>query len=224
MDDNNNLASQAIQAALNGNWNEAIKLNTEILKQDKKDVEALLRLARSYEELGKVRLAKTAFNKVLRIDKFNQIAKRSLVKFKDYKISSKDKKRTNQQIQCNLFLEEPGKTKSVLLVSLAPPKTVLSLNVAQQLKLSVGKMSISVKDKQNRYLGRLPDDLSQRLIKLINWGYEYVIVVKAIEKNNLQVFIKEIKRSKKYDYIPSFSTTSEAYHSFIPKGIIEEEA
>lgn len=225
---NNNLASKAIQAALSGNWSEAIKLNLAILKKLPEDIEALLRLAKAYEEVGEIKLAKKTYRKVIKIDKFNPIAKRGLKKLSAWKTSEKKrvsrKKQKLQAIKSDLFLEEPGKTKTVSLIKLAPPEILLKLDTAEEVKLAVGKHSISVRDKQNNYLGRLPDDLSQRLIKLINGGNQYLAVVKAVDQKMLKIFIKEIKQSKRNASLPSFPSLGEQYHAFLPKEAIKEKA
>lgn len=218
---NNNLTTLAIKTALAGNWKKAAELNLEILKKQPDDLEALLRLAKAYEEVGEIKQAQKTYRRATRIDKFNPIAKRGLIRLQDSK--KVKRKAVLSPIKNNLFLEEPGKTKTVSLVRLAPAKILLKLDAAEEIKLTTGKRSISVRNKQNNYLGRIPDDLSQRLIKLINRGNQYLAVVKAVEPKMLQIFIKEVKKSKKNAHIPSFSVSSEQYQAFLPKKVIREK-
>lgn len=75
------LYQQAINQALAGNWQAAADLNLEILKSDKNNVDALCRLAKAYAGMGKKTLVVKTYRKVLRLDKFNPIAKNNLVKF-----------------------------------------------------------------------------------------------------------------------------------------------
>ena len=72
---NEDLAQKAVAAALAGDWKEAEKINKQILKGDKSDVDALNRLARAYAEQGNLKKAKETAQKVLKINTFNQIAK-----------------------------------------------------------------------------------------------------------------------------------------------------
>lgn len=218
---NNNLITLAIKTALAGNWKKATELNLEILKKQPDDLEALLRLAKAYEEVGEIKQAQKTYRRATRIDKFNPIAKRGLIRLQDSK--KVKRKAVLSPIKNNLFLEEPGKTKTVSLLRLAPAKILLKLDAAEEIKLTPGKRSISVRNKQNNYLGRIPDDLSQRLIKLINRGNQYLAVVKAVEPKMLQIFIKEVKKSKKNAHIPSFSVASEQYQAFLPKKVIREK-
>ena len=71
---NEELAQKAIHAALASEWDEAVKINKAILKENSEDIGALNRLARAYAELGKINLAKRTSAKVLRIDSHNKIA------------------------------------------------------------------------------------------------------------------------------------------------------
>ena len=223
MQKNINLNLQAIQAAISGNWQKAIDINSQILKTSSQNIEAVLRLAKAYEELGKPILAKKMYKKSIKIDKFNSIAKRALVRMKEKKcVKNKDtgyKKMLNE----DLFLEEPGKTKSVSLIRLASPKILLSLNTAEPLSLCMGSRIISIRDRQKRYLGRLPDDLSQRLIKLIKRGNKYQAIVKELDKKKLIIFIKECKKSKKNKDLNSFPCKGDQYHTFLLRDIIDNE-
>lgn len=217
---NNHIINLAIEAALNCNWREAIKINKKLLKESSKDLESLLRLGHAYEESNQLKLAKRCYNKVLKIDKFNPIAKRNNLRLKT---SKSRKKSSNQITSADFYLEEPGKTKIVSLVNLAPPTVLMKLNASEQLIPAVGKRSICFRDQQKHYVGRLPDDLSKRLIRLISRGNEYVTVVKDVNKKMLQVFIKETKKGDKNKTIISFPTIADQYHTFLSPEMVKEE-
>ncbi len=72
------LKSQAIQTALTGNWDQAISLNQELLKNNPTDIDALNRLAFAYSITGKTKEARNLYHKVLEIDTLNSIALRGL--------------------------------------------------------------------------------------------------------------------------------------------------
>ena len=67
MDEIRNLEKQAIDAAFNNHWQEAINLNKKILKLDKNNLEAILRLGFSYFQLQKFDEAKKIYQKGLKI-------------------------------------------------------------------------------------------------------------------------------------------------------------
>ncbi len=214
------LNEKAIKAALVSDWEEAIKLNLEILKIDKESIEALCRLARAYLEKGELKSAKKTYQKVLKLDRFNPIAKRNLEKIKE-NVSVPLINKQKKQITNGLFLEEPGKTITVKLVRLASPKILLCQNVADEVNLNLKKRFIMVSDDKKNYLGRLPDDLSRRLIQLISLGNRYISVIKSVGKNNLEIFIKEVKRSKRNKNTPSFPISPDQYNSFLPSEVID---
>lgn len=220
MDD---LAQQAIDLALRGNWEEAASLNKQILKQAPKDEEALNRLARASLELGDYKKAVLCYKKVLRIDPYNAIAQRALLRLLKAK---KTKKRKNVSLPsvADLFLEEPGKTKTVSLIHLGDEAVINSLNSGDAVKLFPHLHRVSVKTMDRNYIGRLPDDLSRRLIKLTRAGNEYNSLVKSVSPDNVKIFIREIKRSQDLGNIPSFPITERlGYIPSLPQDSMQEE-
>lgn len=214
---NDTLAQDAISAALAGNWRKALEINTTILKEDQKDIDALNRLSKAYAELGKLNKARQTAKRVLKIDPFNTIATKSLEKWKGLK---KGETYSSSPSPAQVFLEEPGKTKILSLLHLGSSKILAKLDSGDEVKLNTHSHRVSVITKDGRYVGRLPDDLSARLRKLIKYGNEYSVYIKSIDKNDVKVFIREIKRSKKLKDLPSFSTEKINYISFTPPELV----
>ncbi len=221
MSDTALLAEQAIKKALNGQWAKAKKLNLEILKENPKSLHALLRLAKSYLNLNQISQAKKTYRQVLFLDKYNPIAKRNLARLKRVKKRDTSKNPLNTN---SLFLEEPGKTKTASLVRLTDEEKLASLEIGEPVDLIVNPKSISVKGKNNEYLGRLPDDLAYRLIHFIKRGNRYQSFIQSVEENKLQIFIKEVKKSKQNQHTPSFPPQSgkKGYYSFLPTQALDQ--
>jgi tetratricopeptide (TPR) repeat protein len=215
------LNQKAIQAAIHGQWETAVNTNLEILKLEPKDINARLRLAKAYTYLNKISLAKKYYREVLKEDKYNPIAKRNLVRLKNFKNGNLAK---NFWTPTALFLEEPGKTKSVWLVRVTDEKKLANLEVGEPVELMINPNSISV-TKNGRYLGRLPDDLAFRLIKLCRTGNKYEAYIRLVDKEKLQIFIREVKRSKRNLQIPSFpqKNLNDEYQTFLPVEILPEK-
>ena len=214
------LAQKAVSLALSGNWEEALRLNKKILQDDSKDVDALNRLARAYAELGKLSKAKACAKKVLKIDPFNTIAVKSLEKWKELK-RGESLKSTPTFPQT--FLEEPGKTKILSLIHLGDYKVIAKLDSGDEITLNTRSHRISALSTDGRYVGRLPDDLSARLKKLIKLGNVYQAFIKSANAKEVRVFIKETKRAKKLADIPSFSTEKIDYISFTPPELVHKK-
>ena len=198
------LKTQAIQTALQGNWQEAILLNKNLVKQDPDDIDALNRLALAYMITGKSKEAKTAYQKVVNIDPLNSIALRNLKKLKDKNLTFSS---STYQIN-NAFLEEPGKTKVIELINIAQPKIVESLRGGQLLNLTIKRLKIFVQDDK-QYIGVLPDDIAKRLIKFIKSGCQYEAFLKSANSHKVTVFIKETKKTTRFKDQSSFLSNSE---------------
>ena len=201
------LTNQAIQTALQGNWQEAITMNKSLIAENPEDIDALNRLALAYTITGKIKEAKSTYQKVIRIDALNPIALRNLKKIKENKFDLNPK--TSNTCINNKFLEEPGKTKVVELVNIAQPKIVESLRTGQFLELSIKRLKIFALEG-TQYIGVLPDDIARRLIKFIKGGCKYEAYVKSSNQHKVTVFIKEIKKSTKYHDQPSFTSITDS--------------
>lgn len=215
------LAQKAISAALEGNWNAALELNKQVLKNDPKDVDALNRLARAHSELGEITKAKKIAQRVVKIDPHNTIAAKALEK---WKVLKKGEKASPTKFSARVFLEEPGKTKIVSLLHLGDSNKVLAnLDSGDEVMLKLGNHRISICTSNKKYIGRLPDDLSVSLLKLIKRGNEYQVFVKSSKPREIKVFIRETKRAKELENIPSFSSEKINYISFTPPELVHKK-
>jgi len=199
-----NLENQAIKAVLVQNWEKAIEINKKIIKEDSKNISALNRLARCHWELGDIEKALKTYKKVLKIDNFNPIANKSFTRLSK---GGKIKKKLNKKgalFSFNVFLEEPGKTKIVSLIRLTEPDVLGKLNNGDKVLMIAKKRLVNIQSEEGNYLGTIPEDLSLKLIKLMNGGNQYSAFVKNVDHQTLQIFIKEICKGKKYINIASF--------------------
>lgn len=189
--------SQAIAAAKDQNWSAAVEYNKTILEQNANDVGALNRLGVAYSQLGKNKLAKSAFQQVLDIDKSNPIARKNLARLKNNQATAVPTFTTQD------FIEEPGKTKTVELHRLAGKNVLDILGIGQECQLKPKNRYISV-ESNDVYIGSLPEDISFRLAKLIETGNTYYCCIRSFSPNHCSVYIKELSRSKKNSEINSF--------------------
>lgn len=221
------LAQTAITAALTSNWQQAAKINEKILRLDKNNVEALNRLARAHGCLGQVQKAQNLYKKVLAVDPYNIIALKNLEKLSKSVMLGHIKPSggtlTNGEVQTDsngqgtiinlsqVFLDEPGKTKLVSLLNLAPPSILASLNCGDKLVINAKNHSISVSSPNGTYLGAFPDDLAHRLIAFISGGNQYEAYVKSSSTKNLTIFVRETLRSVKFSNQPSFNSKASLF-------------
>lgn len=216
----NDLAQIAIASALSGDWKKAQEINLKILKENPHDVDALNRLSRAYFELGSIKKAKVTAQKVIKLDPFNSIAKKSLDKWKELK---KIDKQDSIHLSPQNFIEEPGKTKNVFLMHLGDPKVLAKLDAGDIININTHCHRISITTSDNKYVGRLADDLSSKLRKLTNLGYQYTAAIKSINKNEVKIFIREVIRPAKFKDTPSFSSEKIEYISYTPPELVHKK-
>lgn len=214
------LAQKAVNAALSGNWKEAVKLNRDILKKDPKDTQALNRMARAYAELGNFVRAKNLSKKVVKLDPFNSIAQKAL---KKYGRGQSGKGFLPTTASAEAFLEEPGKTKLISLLYLGGPSLILKLDCGDEVKFSIGAHRLSVITLDGKYIGRLSDDLSARLRRFMKQGNVYNVLIKSADPEEVRVFIREIKRVEVLSDTPSFPPEKVEYVSFTPPELVSKK-
>jgi tetratricopeptide (TPR) repeat protein len=202
------LKTQAIQTALLGDWETAIQLNEELIKEDPKDIETLNRLAFAYSVVGKIKEARSTYQKVLDLDPLNSIAQRGLKKL--IKSPATIQTPTIGKIT-NIFLEETGKTKVVELINTADAKQTSHLRTGESVILSIKRLKIFILDQQHQYIGMLPDNIGKRLIKFMNGGNTYEAYIKSVVHNKVCIFMREVKRATRFKNQPSFVATEKSH-------------
>jgi len=209
MEEVKKLENQAVEAAFNNKWNEAISLNKKILNIEEKNFDAMLRLGFAYFQKQEFKKAKTIYQKGLKIQPNNPVIINYLKKIEVIEKNKKmNQKMNNILTNPELFLEIPGKTKSVTLVNLGQKEVIAKLNIGEEVNLIIRRRRIAVKTKNNEFVGNLPDDIGKRLIILIKGGNQYLVFIKEISLNNIVVFIKEEKKSKKLQRFISFPSSA----------------
>jgi tetratricopeptide (TPR) repeat protein len=220
LEEMSDLSRQAIDAALAGNWQLALDLNLKIVKEFGEEPHVLNRIARSYCELGEIEKAKKHAKKVLLMDPFNTIAAKSLEKWSELKNGHTH----NYSIpRAQTFLEEPGKTKVITLRNLGDRSVLVSLDCGDALLMRMHGHGISFENQEGKHIGKLPDDIANRLKKLVKEGNEYVSYVKCANPQDVKVFMREMKRAKHVSHIASFPTEKMHYVAFAAPELLHDK-
>lgn len=188
----------AIEAAISGRWGEAVKLNLQLSKKYQDEVEILNRLAKAYTEVAILSRAKSAYRAALRVDPYNQIAKKNLERLNS--LSEKDLARTSgSNVSPELFLEEPGKTKETHLLEAGKIKTVSSLKIGDKLESQTSGGEIWLFHSGKNRVGRVEPEMARLIISAIRIGSKFEFIVKAVDlvKDGIKVeiFVKEVVHS-----------------------------
>jgi hypothetical protein len=186
---------RAQQLALDGEWEEAIALNQEILAATPGDVSALNRLGKALSELRRYREAFAVYAQALERDPANQIARRNLNRHEpltDQGGEAAAAERPRAQARHSMFIEEVGKTRVMELDDLAPNERLLEMSSGDQVDLRVEGEQIAVYSEDGVHLGRLPLRYARRLLPLIAGGNRYGAAVTAVEPGMMRVIVREI--------------------------------
>lgn len=205
--DISNLEKQAINNAMNGQWIEAIVFNENIIKIDKKNIEAYLRLGFAYLQTNKIKKAKQYYMLALKIQPNNSFIKKNLEKIKILE-SKKLTYANNVPVDPLLFVDIPGKTKTVNLVNCGPKSVLAKLTVGQKVFLISKKRKVEIRTENKEYAGCLPDDLSKRLAIFIKNGSVFSVYIKETSLKNIVVLVKEEKKGAKVTRFIAFPTNS----------------
>ena len=205
------LENLSIDAAVKLNWQLAIDINEQILKQDKKNLSAYLRLGFALSQMHKFEDAITNYKKALKLQPSNNIAIENLERLTVLQFrTTKKSKKTSGNLDPNLFLESTGKTKSVALVNVGQKNILAQLTVGQEVELKIKKRKVEIRTLEHEYIGSLPDDLSRRLLIFLKAKSKYKVFIKEASLSKVIVFIKEEAKGKKVQHYLSFPQNIQA--------------
>ncbi|KKS16558.1 MAG: hypothetical protein UU74_C0039G0001 [Candidatus Woesebacteria bacterium GW2011_GWA1_41_7] len=132
-------------------------------------------------------------------------------------------KNTSRQLQPEMFLEEPGKTKLVGLLNLGEPENFVNLDPGEDVKLAAYSHRVSVTTNDGKYIGRLPDDISAKLKYLIKGGNKYQALIKSVSPKEITVFVRELEKGPGMEGSPSFAPEKIDYVSFTPPELVHSD-
>ncbi len=196
-------AERAIKLAMESKWDEAVRLNQEILETSQTDVDAYNRLGKALTELGRFGEARQSYGKALELDPMNRIAERNLVRLST--INETEAAGVHRrQIDPRLLIEETGKTGYATLVRPGAKEALATVAAGEQVNLVIEGRSLTVQSLTGLYLGKVDQKLSQRLIALMNGGNRYAAAVTAHGDNSITIIIREIERHPSQNNRASF--------------------
>ena len=197
-------AEDAVQLAIAGKWEEAVKLNKFIIDNFGPDEETQNRLGKALSELGKLKEAKAAYEAALKLNPMNSIAKKNAARINALVHQKEGLKVGGVKVDLNLFVEEMGKT--VITTVDAPPNTDLSSKVAagDVAELKIDGDGIVADTSRGVRIGALEAKLARRLTKFMRGGNRYQAGVTAVDGNQVKLIVRETYQDPKFAGKPSF--------------------
>lgn len=184
-------AKEAIALAIQGRWQDAVKLNKAILELSHEDVDAYNRLGRALMELGTYDEAKESYNRALELDPYNSIARKNLNRLSHLaKLSTTPK--GERKLSLDIFIGEAGKVGVVNLINLAPSEIVAKMAPGEEVNLHIEEHGLIVRDGYGEYIGEVEPKYGLRLAKLIGGGNKYVAAISGLAENDVKVIIREL--------------------------------
>jgi hypothetical protein len=217
-------AEQAIQLAMQGQWEEAAKVNRVIIDVFPNDVDAYNRLGKACTELGRYADARDAYGKALGLDPHNSIAQKNLARLASLGEVAAPRVEAGTKLSPHLFISETGKTGVTALVR--PVANVAArLTAGDEVFLRRENSSLLVENAQGEYLGEVEPKLSMRLIKLIDGGNRYAAAIATLARDNVRIIIKETYQHPSQAGKLSFpATTGDAFRPYIKEGLVRTDA
>jgi ribosomal protein L29 len=196
-------ADEAVQLAIAGKWDDAVKLNKFIVDSFGADEETQNRLGKALSELGKLKDAKAAYEAALKLNPMNSIAKKNAARINTLLHQKEGLKVGGTRVDLNLFVEEMGKTIITALEGSAPDicSKVAAGDVAE---LRVDDDGIVAETSRGVKLGSLEAKLARRLIKFMRGGNRYQGGVTSCDGNTVKLIVRETYQDPKFAGKPSF--------------------
>lgn len=209
------LVQDALQAALRGSWDEAVRLNSLLLEKNPNDAEAYNRIGRAKLALGKMTAARTAYSKALKADPANLIARRNLQRLDQLKSKKLEGTRlgAHPMPKSKVFIEEVGKTWVDELVNVEDIDVLAQVFPGESLVMKNVDGRLVVYREDGTRLGEVEEKTAGRLVTLLAAGYRFEVFSLGISGQSLRVILREVFRDPSLDGAVSFprQITSRAY-------------
>ena len=196
-------AEDAVQLAIAGKWDDAVKLNKFIVDNFGADEETQNRLGKALSELGKLKDAKSAYEAALKINPMNGIAKRNAARINALLHQKEGLKVGGTKVDLNLFVEEMGKTV-ITIVESSPPDICSKVAAGDVAELRIEGDGIFAETSRGVRLGLLEAKLARRLTKFMRGGNRYQAGVTSCEGSTVKLIVRETYQDPRFAGKPSF--------------------
>jgi tetratricopeptide (TPR) repeat protein len=197
-------ADDAVQLAIAGKWEDAVKLNKFMIDSFGADEESQNRLGKALSELGKLKEAKASYEAALKLNPMNSIAKKNAARINALLHQKEGLKVGGTKVDLNLFVEEMGKT--VITTVDGPPGGDICSKVAagDVAELKVDSDGVAIETTRGVKIGSLEAKLARRLTKFVRGGNRYQAGVTSCDGNTVKLIIRETYQDARFVGKPSF--------------------
>jgi len=187
------IVEEARRAALDGNWDDAIEINKNLLERDPKDSAAYNRLGRAYLEKQDYATAYEAYSDALKSDPANLISRRNLQRLERLRAGTAPADAPATVFPRTLvFIEEVGKTWVDELVNPAPLNELAEIYAGQKLELVPDGQRLAVHDASGRRIGEIEAKTAERVMQLMTAGNIYEVYALGPSAASIRVILREV--------------------------------
>jgi hypothetical protein len=206
---------EAIQAALESRWQDALAINRALLERHGDDDETHNRIGKALTELGDPRQALEAYSRALELNPMNVIAQKNVRKLELILESREKLSGMREAIDVDLFAEEPGKSAMTVL---NPPKSRVVAAVApgDAVELHVQDGGLQAQTARGVVLGDVDSKIARRLVPLIASGNRYTAAVARVAESQIEIIIREAFQSSENARRSSFPVSRQKREDFRP--------
>ena len=197
-------SKQAIALAMEGRWREAVTANQSLIESFPDDVDAFNRLGRAHMELGEYSLAREAYEKAIKVDPYNTIARKNLNRLSHLGEAEVNSGGSLDKVEPQQFIEEVAKAGVVNLRRLASPEILAKTVAGSRVTLRADGPHLIVENSRGEYLGQVEPRHGQRLIKLMAGGNKYIATIISSSEEAVTVIIREVYQHPSQAGQPSF--------------------
>lgn len=213
-------SKEAIALAMGNRWEEAVVINRSIIELFPDDVEAHNRLGKALFELGKYEEARAAFARGLELSPSNTIARKNLDRLSLLKKEEQPLKKA-PKLGPEHFLEESGKTGTTILEQPAHREELAKITAGDALILRIDDHRLLAESMTGEYLGRVPQRLAARLIRLMQGGNQYEAAVARLSGSEVTVIIRETSQHPSQEGITSFPSRGDQLRPYPQAPLME---
>jgi hypothetical protein len=196
-------AEDAVQLAIAGKWDDAVKLNKFIVDNFGADEETQNRLGKALSELGKLKEAKASYEAALKLNPMNSIAKRNAARINALLHQKEGLKVGGTKVDLNLFVEEMGKTV-ITTVENSPADICSKVAPGDVAELRIEDDGIVAETSRGVRLGQLESKLARRLTKFMRGGNRYQAGLTSCEGSTVKLIVRETYQDPRFAGKPSF--------------------
>lgn len=210
------LGKEAIRCALNGQWEQAVAANREILELCPTNCEASNRLAKALMELGRYSEARHTLEQLQLRSPSNVIARKNLARLDQLQSGSGEarSRSTMAEKSPGIFIAESGKSCTTTLCRQAGPSHSAPVSAGDVVALDARNDGITVNTLDGQYLGTLQRRLGRRVNRLVAGGNRYEAAVVGVEPNGVSVILRETGQAPALRHVVSFpAQVSETHRS-----------